>query len=214
MSGLLITRPNHDLPTNYLFYFSEEIISQAKKNRIAVADLKKNRANKKELVRIVKKIKPEIIVFNGHGNEEIISGYNNEVLIKINRDEELLKRSIIYAVSCRSAKKLGPSCIKSGTLTYLGYTEDFIFLYDENVVTRPKNDKIASFFLKPSNQVAISLLKKNTAGQSSLRSKELFRKTIRRLLTSEAAGKEKEALPYLLWDLNHQVCLGDSKAKI
>ena len=58
----------------------------------------------------------------------------------------------------------------------------------------------------------ISLLKRNSAGDSYKKSQEVFRQKVRHLLTSESSQEEKETLPYLLWDMRHQVCLGDHNA--
>jgi hypothetical protein len=51
---------------------------------------------------------------------------------------------------------------------------DFIFCHDLDKISRPLEDKTAKLFLEPSNQVAISLLKGNTSGRSSERSKIFF----------------------------------------
>lgn len=39
--ALLITRPDHDLATNYLFFWSQFVIQEARKRQIKVLDLKK-----------------------------------------------------------------------------------------------------------------------------------------------------------------------------
>ena len=62
--------------------------------------------------------------------------------------------------------------------------------------------------------MAISLLKGHTASEANDRSKELFKNIIKKYMTSEASREKFELLPYLLWDMNHQVCIGDKKAII
>ena len=37
---------------------------------------------------------------------------------------------------------------------------------------------------------------------------------MQKLLTSETPKEEKELVPYLRWDMIHQVCLGDGEATI
>lgn len=211
---MLITRPNHDITTNYLYFWSKKIIKEAERNNEKVIDLKEKRANKKEFTSIIVKTRPSFIMVNGHGDENTITGYDNEPLVQSGNNESILSEAIIYARSCSCAKKLGPASIAKGTIAFIGYTDEFVFLIDENYVTQPLNDKTASLFLEASNQVAISLLKKHSASHANNRSKEIFRNTIRKYMTSEATKADSELLPYLFWDMNHQVCRGNGKAII
>ncbi len=210
----LITRPNHDVTTNYLFYWSLKIIELADKKGFEIIDLKAQRANRKEFINIINKTKPVFIVLNGHGNETTITGFNDENLIQIDENEKLLSGKIAYVVSCKSAKKLGPQCVDSGTKAYIGYIDDFTFMLDETKISKPLEDKTAQLFLEPSNQIAISLLKGNSAGDSYKKSQEFFQRNIRRLLTSETASSDKGVLPFLFWDMKNQVCIGDQNAAI
>lgn len=209
---LVITRPDHDITTSYLCYWCKEILEQAEKTNTKVVDLKSKRANKKEFESVMKKVKPSLILLNGHGSDDSITGIDNEILLKAGENVNLLENAISYAVSCSSAKKLGQESVKQGAKAYIGYTDEFVFLLDETKITRPLEDKTAQLFLEPSNQVAVSLLKNHTAKEAYERSKKHFRKNIQRLLTSESKQEDTEALPYLLWDMNHQVCLGDEEA--
>lgn len=80
-----------------------------------------------EITTVINKTKPELIVLNGHGDADLITGQDNEILIKTGENEGLLTGKIIYALSCRTAKILGPKSIEKKTKCYLGYTEDFVF---------------------------------------------------------------------------------------
>lgn len=213
-SCFLITRPNHDITTNYLYYWSTKIIAEADKKGFEVIDLKNKRASKKEFVSVMNKTQPSLVVLNGHGNEEGVAGFDNEILIQVRDNERILNEKISYIVSCRSAKTLGPACIRQGAKAYIGYEDDFTFLINETKITKPLEDKTAEFFLEPSNQIAISLLKGNSAGNSYQKSQEFFRRNIRQSLTSETSGSDKENVPFLLWNMKHQVCLGDQKASL
>lgn len=212
--SLLLTRPNHDPLTNYLYYWCEKVIQQARKSGVKVIDLDKKRANSKEFTSIIKKTNPSLVSLNGHGDDETVTGFNNEVLIKARINEQLLAGKIVYVVACCSAKILGPSSIKNGTKVYIGYDDDFVLMYDEDKITRPLEDKTAELFLGPSNMVLISFLKGNDARTSHLRSKEGFKRNYQALMTTESSKVDKEALPWLWWDMSHQVCLGDQNAQI
>lgn len=214
MNNFLITRPNHDVTTNYLYHWAGLVIKEAQKKNFSIVDLKGKRANQKELTNIIKKINPSLIFFNGHGDDYLVAGYDDQILVRSNENEFLLKGKIVYALSCRSASGLGRDCIKTGTKAYLGYKEDFIFMFDKGCVSRPLSDKIATYFLAPSNHLIISLLKNNTAGQAYKKSQQTFKKSIKKLLTSESPQDDKMIIPYLVWDMNCQVYIGDQGAKI
>lgn len=208
----LITRPDYDPATRYLSLWSNKIIEIANKKGIPVLDLRKNKANKKELESRINKMKPSLIMFNGHGSSSCISGYDNEVLVETNSNEEILKDRIIYAVSCQSAEELGPKSIQAGTLTYIGYNGDFIFCHDINKISCPLDDKIAKIFLEPSNQVIISLLKGNESKKASENSKKYFMRNMQKLLTSDTSVEHAQYVKYLWWDMKCQVCLGDGNS--
>ncbi len=211
---MLITRPNHDVTTNYLYYWSEKIMKQAHRNNESVIDLRGKRANSKEFIGILKKTNPSFIVINGHGDEKSFGGYDNEVLIKFGKNESMLAGKVIFARSCGSAAILGKACIAKGTLSYIGYKDDFVFIIDESKISRPSDDVIAGLFLEPSNYVAIVLLKGHKTSEANNRSKDMYRQNIQKLMTSETPTEDKELIPFLRWNMINQVCLGDGNTNI
>lgn len=204
--SLLVTRPNFDLATRYFSIWAKKIVALAKEKGGVVFDLDKKRANRKEFESVLRKKKPSLVFLNGHGNYDTVAGQDNEELVRAGDNEKLLKSKIVYALACSSGKILGPSSIKSGADAYIGYREDFIFLYDENKRTRPEQDKTAEIFLRPSNQVMVSLLKNHTPKEAHESSKQSFIKRIRKLLSSQSTTLESSAVRYLIWNMQHQVC--------
>ena len=203
---LLITRPKHDVTTHYLFNWAKAIIDLAIKKRVEVLDLKLGRANKKEFTSIIPRGQLCFVFLNGHGDVDCVCGYNDEILIKVGENERLLESKIVYALSCRSGRELGPKSIKAGAKAYIGYNDDFIFVFEADKVTKPLQDFTAKLFLYPSNYIARCLLKGHTVEDSCRRSQKLFMDNIQKLLSSEASS---ELVPYLFWDMRHQVCLGN-----
>jgi len=124
IQALLLTRPNHDLITNYFFYWSTFVIVEAKKKSIKVLDLQGKRANKQIFTSYITKHQPLLVFLNGHGDDNSIAGHDNEILIEKNKNENLFRGKIIYARSCNAANKLGPSCVKKGTLVFIGYIKE------------------------------------------------------------------------------------------
>ena len=138
---MIITRPNHDFATKYLFRWSQTVITLAKKRKILVIDLKGRRVSRVELTKSVKKNAADFIFINGHGNDDLVTGYNNQILVQFNDNEKLFSGKIVYARSCRSA----------------------------------------------ANQ---------------------------RLENSSVSEKDRELIPYLQWNMEKQVCLGNKNARL
>jgi len=209
---LLTTRPKHDSTVRYLFYWSKEIIKLAEEKGIKVWNLEGERANRKEVESIIKKRKPSLIFLNGHGNDGAVAGHNDEILVEAGDNGDILNSKIVYALSCKSGKELGPESIKKGATAYIGYDDDFIFIADPNKVADPLSDETAGLFLEASNQVMKSLLKGHTAKDCHNKSREIFARNAAKV----AYGNSKDYLlsTYLLWDAEHQVCLGNQNATL
>lgn len=205
MLTLLITRPRYEATTFYLFAWGKKIIEIALSKNLKVVDLKENRANRKELTSIIKKTRPELIVLNGHGNANLITGQNGEVLIKVGENEKLLAGKIIYALSCKTAQLLGIKSVAIGTKCYIGYKEDFLFVHKN--LTKPLNDPWAGLFLEPSNQIPISLIKQHTSGEACEKTKNMYLKNIQQLIVNNSP--DGFLIPSLLWDMQYLTCLGD-----
>jgi len=209
---LLITRPKYDVTVHYLFYWSKKIIELAQEKGVIVWNLEGKRANCKEVESMLIKKEPSLVFFNGHGDDDCITGQDDEMLLIVGKNEELLKSKIAHALSCRSGKKLGSESIKKGAIGYIGYDDDFYFVFDPDKISTPLRDGVARLFLEPSNQVMICLIKGHSIRHAHERSKKIFINNARELVNSES--EQSYLIPYLLWDMQHQVCLGDKNASL
>lgn len=211
---LLLTRPNYDPATNYLFHWSVPVIELAKQKGLKTIDLAGKKANRFDFTGRVEKLAPSFIFLNGHGGQAMVMGQDDEILVSAGDNEVLLKGKIVFARSCSSAKELGPRSVSVGARTFIGYEEPFVFVTDLQTSTRPRSDETAKLFLEPSNQVVTTLIKGHTCGEAHERAKQGFGRNIRKLLTSKTTEEDVSSLRFLLWDMNHQVCLGDPEATI
>jgi len=214
MIKCLITRPNHDKVTSYLFQWSKEIINFKYPTEIQFLDLPAKEANKNKVESYLKKQSPKIVLFNGHGDDNTICGFKDEPLIETGKNDELLKDKIIYSLSCSSARKLGESSVNKGTDAFVGYRNSFMLFTDADSEATPLKDNIAASFLKPSNKLSISLLKGNTTQEASNKSKKEFKKEIKKFLSSKAIDGSDRIASALFWDMSSQVVLGNQEAKI
>jgi len=213
MAKFLITRPNHDTVTSYLFHWSKKILDFASKNSISFLDITGDNVNKKNVESYFKKQNPKLVFFNGHGDDNCIGGFKDEPLIESGKNEHLLKDRIVYSLSCNSAKVLGRESIKKGTETFIGYEDSFMFYTDSERETTPLKDKIASSFLQPSNELSISLLKNKTAEEASIKSKDAFKKETRKFLASNSIEGGEMIIMALLWNMENQIVLGNKQAR-
>lgn len=211
MATYLVTRPEHDDTTYYLSKWSEGTLKITKSRRIRVIDLPRERATREELEGMIKEFSPNLIVLNGHGDSRTVRGHNDKPLITAGKNEKILHSKIVYAISCKSAKELGPNAVKNGALSFTGYSEDFVFVFDPSRLTRPLSDATAELFLGPSIRFVESLIKGNNVENAHEKTVGQFRKNL-----IKALGNEEHApfARYIWWDMNCFVSHGDKKARI
>jgi len=210
MTELLITRPEHDDTTHYLSNWSKEIIDIAENKNIKVFDLNREKAIRNNVELRLNKMSCNLTFFNGHGDFNVIGGHNNEPLIIGGENEGLLKSKIVYAISCKSAKELGPKSVKIGAISYTGFDDDFIFVYEPENISRPLHDNTAKLFLEPSQLFVKSLIKGNSVKEGMEKTKKLLADNFLKALNSNDTNSAK----YLWWNLKHFVSHGDVDAKL
>lgn len=211
---LLLTRPNHDHLTTYLFYWCEHILKEAKEKSFKVLDLYSEKANYIKFNSYIKKHKPDLVIINGHGNNATVTGYNNEPIIAINKNDDILENTVAYIRSCQVASKLGEACIRKKAIAIIGYNRNFALPTSADRTTDPLKDNVAKLFIEPSNLIPISLIKGNTVKEAHIKSKKAMVSNFRFMISTKASQAQKDAAPYLWSNLKGQVILGDDSVKI
>jgi len=209
-SSILITLPRYDDATEYLSQFSIVIEKEAVNKNISLKKLEENKVNRKEFEKVINKLNPKMIIFNGHGSEESIYGHKGESIVEFGSNEKLLKERIVYARSCNVATILGRKCMAD---CFIGYNLPFMFYTDSNWSTKPLNDNTARLFLEPSNLVPLSLIKGNSTFEAHEHSKNQILRNINKVLASNK--EESFILAEALWN-NYagQELIGNSSAKL
>lgn len=213
MRKLLITRPDHDDATYYLYYWSEEIIRAAEERGFKVFDLAKSKANKENFISYMKSHNPKFVILNGHGSSNKIFGYKDEVLVEEKKDEDILNGKIVYTIACEAAKSLGWSAVGKGCLCFIGYKERFTFFIDERSLSRPTKDRIAESFFISTNRIPVSIVKGNDCGEAVERAREEFKKQIIRWRQSSEA-EAPFIINALLTDLVSLTLIGNESEKL
>jgi len=213
---ILVTNPadDNDAAIRYLDAWSELIIKTAKEQKdTLIFELKNEQANKQELTKIIQREKPQLVVFNGHGNDSCIMGFKQKILIRCDDNEHLLKEKIIHSMSCNSGKELGKKCIKIGTLSYIGYSEEFKLTYlNKQTKQEMLNDPVAKFFLRPAFEAILALIRGDTTGKAYKKSQKMYKENLLTLIASSLTEYNTKVASRLYHNLKYQVCLGDSQA--
>lgn len=209
---LLVTRPKHDDCTEYLSAYALEIIKEANKNNINVKDFEGKNANKQEIEKYLKLKNPKLIFLNGHGNENEICGHKKEVIFDI-KNANLLNNKITYARACFAGLSIGKEIVKDNDGCFIGYIFPFSFWSSGAWSAKPLNDKVASLYLEPSNEVMLGLINGKTAKESDEASKKKMIENMKKLV------KQKELYTLnmlkILWsNYEGQIVLGNKNATI
>ncbi len=209
--GLIITLPRFDVVTEYFSEFSKEIINFAKEKSIPVKELKDKSVNKENTEKVLKKLNHKLIMFNGHGSKTKIEGHKDEIIIS-KENSKLLKNKIIYSRACEAAHTLGKEISKNKGC-FIGYNEPFNFYADPEKYHNPLSDPRAKLFLNPSNLVPISILKGNTAKESSVKSKKQILKNMKKVLKENE--EDSIAIAQALFsNYNSQTICGNKSERI
>jgi len=212
----IITMPNYDDATSYLYCYAEELVRFAAENNLLLIQLKRPRLRRNILEESIFKQEPQLLLFNAHGDENTIYGDKiggeAEYLIREGENHQLLQGKLTYARACSAAASLGRAATENAGC-FIGYNQPFSFWTDTTRTTTPLKDKVAHFFLQPSNELAISLLRGKSAREAAEIFNNLSKKNILHLL-----GKQDEpgamASAMLLWNnMMAQQVLGDTEMR-
>lgn len=184
MKKLFITRPNYDKPTEYLNACSAQIIDVANDKGWTVYSVDGQKANKKEVQSKLEKIRPGLIVFNGHGSESEIYGHKSETIIGID-SAGLLKDAIVFTRACDCLVQLGGSAVSNGCRAFIGYKSQFWIPTLKNYEATPLHDPVAKPVLEASNVIPIKLIKNSTVQEAVEAARYNANKHILRLVQSE-----------------------------
>ena len=210
----LITRPNYDLNTSYLHYFSKNIVEVVKeKKEIHVTNLEGNKANRININNSLKKENAKLVFLNGHGTKNNVWGHNGEIILD-KENIRLTKNKIVYALSCDSLKDLGPIAIKEGAKAYIGYSGRFMIVRDPTRTSSPSKDKNAKPFKKVCSILINSLVFSKTVNTSINLTKQEYIRLIKSYGNSEEDpyGDAPLIRFALTWDYEFLGMCGDGNA--
>ncbi|MBI5393116.1 hypothetical protein HZA96_04555 [Candidatus Woesearchaeota archaeon] len=162
VKALLVTRPKHDIPTSYLYDFSNAIVKTVKEiNGMHITTIEGDSANR---VNFEKSLAKE--------NYGLLNVF-------------LTKERIVYALACDSLELLGKTAIEQGTKAYIGYKARFMLVVDPTRFTSPNKDSNALPFRKACNRLINSLISGLPVANAIELTKKEYISSIRSLGTSK-----------------------------
>lgn len=200
----LITRPRYDLATHYLYYWSKVLLAIATNKKIDFIDIKKEKVVKKSVQSYIKKKAPHVVILNGHGSDNSVTGDESKDIVSVGDDLTIFKGKRIYVRSCDSGKLLGPALVKSGATGFIGYQESFVFPFQPESVHDPVTDDVAAICLAPSNEIAEALIKGASVREANEKGIVASKEKLAKLQTS--ASYDSRFAPFLFWNMTNQVC--------
>ena len=200
----LVTRPRYDLATHYLYYWTKILLVEAERKGIDFIDIKKEKVEKKTVQSYIKKKSPDVVILNGHGSHNSITGDESRDIFSTSDDLTIFEDKKVYVRSCDSGKSLGPEIVKNGAEGFIGYEESFVFPFQPEVVHAAETDEIAGICLSPSNDIARALIKGSTIRIAHEKGLASAQEKLLKLQTSSSYGSQYA--PFLFWNMTNQVC--------
>lgn len=208
----IVTNPSHDIATEYLYSWSQQIVANVISQSISfdLHELKGNNVTKENLTKLIEEKNPHLILFHGHGGNNRIFGFKTNILIACDDNEGLLINKIVHSLTCDSGEILGPKCISIGTKAFIGYQKEFKFahLWGKTDGQR-QTDVLAGMFLGPAFEVNKAILEGNTVELAYQRSQQMYVNNLQMLLTSPNPTVSKVYASGLYHDMVNQVALGN-----
>lgn len=162
---MIIIRTNHDLQTSYLYKWTEYIIKKAEQRGFKVIRIEGEKINQKDIGKIIKKIKPAFILFNGHGSSTALFDNKKNEFITI-ESAYLFKNTVTFTRACDCLNLLGFEAVNKGCRAFIGYRKKFWIARSHPRESQPLKDTIAQPILECSNAVIEELLKGKTVAEA------------------------------------------------
>ncbi|MBQ3261257.1 hypothetical protein IJH29_01210 [Candidatus Saccharibacteria bacterium] len=202
---ILISNPETDAFTRYLLFWSNNLIKNIG-SRHEIIQLKKTRANRENFEGILHKKSVDIVLLNGHGGDNLILGHDEKPMVD-SKNASCLAGKIVHAMSCSSAKTLGPISIKLGAKAYVGYKEPYLAPRMDDKIADPLKDKTVSLFLNPAFIAQKALTDGKTPREAIKLAKNAYNRSIVSALTSPVQSDDDQFVGLLCWDRDNLVAV-------
>lgn len=150
----------------------------------------------------------DIIIGMGHGDEEAFTGQYEAVILETSKyDPREVEGKVIKLISCDTGVALGPDLVRNGALSVQAYLDDYVWVCDADLASRPWADKIAATSLMP----VIDGLNALLDGRTSKEAFEIEREGYSKNALDEEDNLIKSCLEF---NYNNAILLGDENARV
>lgn len=109
----------------------------------------------------------DIIIGCGHGDKDVFTGQNEAIILEVGKyAHKEVDGKVVKLLSCQCGVELAPDLVKNGALATLAYTDDYVWICDEDLVLRPWADELAATCLMPVIDGINALLDGKTAKEA------------------------------------------------
>jgi hypothetical protein len=200
---LLVTRPHHDISTEYLHFFAKDTLKLVKTmSDVHATDLEGEKATRSKVEQCIRKESPRLIFLNGHGSKSVVCGHKDEIILN-KENIDVTKGKIVYALACDCLEELGVLAVEKGTETFIGYKAQFMIVKDPSRNTVPDKDKNALPFRKACSTLINALIECHPIREALDLTRKEYERAIRLYGTSEddPYGDTSLIRFALAWDL-------------
>ena len=150
----------------------------------------------------------DIIIGTGHGDRDVFTGQNEAVILEIGKyNPKEIKGKVIKLISCQTGVELGPDLVANGCAAFMGYTDDYVWVVDADLASRPWADKMAATSLMPVIDGLNALLDGKTA-------REAFNIELDGYSRNIEIEEDELIKSCLEFNREHAVLLGNPEARI
>jgi hypothetical protein len=210
---VVVTRPNHDYAT-LCGYTALSVVNEYYFRRgYEVRDLSGSTATRENVLR---ELPAEMFYGVGHGDTDVFTGWGNRTIFYVCDCREL-SGSIVYLLSCLTARELGEDIVRKGARAYVGYNEEFAWVvYDRYTCAYDTyNDRYCKWFFTPVRVLLERIADGATVGEANASSIAEWNFGVSYWLENpENDPNAGLVLYYLVWDRDAQTLLGDFNARL
>ena len=156
MSRLLTVDAPWDLPTVYLGSWMDSLVAEARRIGVQVLSLRGGEVTESNLVGALDSFQPDYVMLGGHGSPTMFTAANMVPLLEACHNDQMLRNTRAYFISCLTGLQLVPSAVRKGALGAAGFTTEFTWVISDPYI--PDQDPYAKPFERLVVEPALELL--------------------------------------------------------
>jgi hypothetical protein len=150
----------------------------------------------------------DIIIGVGHGDKTTFTGQSEAVILEVGKyNRREIKGKVIKLLSCQTGSVLGPDLVQNGAKAFLGYSDDYVWVMDSDLASKPWADDLAATSLMPVIDGLNALLDGKTA-------EEAFNVELQGYAKNTEVEEDELVKSCLEFNQDNAVLLGDTTARV